>query len=47
MTRDVIAIGGAMVTEPDRVLDVIAEGDSGHHFFEKGAERVVIQATAP
>jgi uncharacterized protein len=45
--RGVTAIGGVMVTEPDRVLDVIAEGGSGYHFFEKGAERIVIQAAAP
>jgi uncharacterized protein (DUF4213/DUF364 family) len=36
-------LGGVIVTEPDRVLDVIAEGGSGYHFFERGAERVVIR----
>ncbi len=41
--RGVSLLGGVIVTEPDRVLDVIAEGGSGYHFFEKGAERVVIQ----
>jgi hypothetical protein len=35
-----------MVTEADRVLDVIAEAGSGYHFFGKGAERVVIQSTS-
>lgn len=42
--RGVSAIGGVIVNDPDRVLDLIAEGGSGYHFFEKGAERIVIQA---
>ena len=41
--RGVSLLGGVIVTEPDRVLDVIAEGGSGYHFFERGAERVVIR----
>jgi uncharacterized protein len=41
--RGVDLLGGVIVTEPDRVLDVIAEGGSGYHFFERGAERVVIR----
>jgi uncharacterized protein (DUF4213/DUF364 family) len=41
--RGVNVLGGVMVTEPDRVLDLIAEGGSGYHFFEKGADRIVIQ----
>jgi len=44
--RGVVAVGGVMVNDPDRVLDVIAEGGSGYHFFEKGAERLVISLTA-
>jgi hypothetical protein len=32
-----------MVTEPDRVLDLIAEGGSGYLFFEKGVDRIAIQ----
>lgn len=40
--RGITIVGGVMVTEPDRVLDVIAEGGSGYHFFEKGAERLTI-----
>jgi uncharacterized protein (DUF4213/DUF364 family) len=44
--RGVSAIGGVMVDNPDRVLDLIAEGGSGYHFFEKGAERIVIQVPA-
>lgn len=42
--RGVRAIGGVIVTDADRTLDVIAEAGSGYHFFGKGAERVVIQA---
>jgi len=41
--RGVTVIGGVMVTDADRVLNVIAEAGSGYHFFGKGAERVVIR----
>ncbi len=41
--RGVDLLGGVIVTEPDRVLDVIAEGGSGYHFFEKGAKRITIR----
>jgi len=34
---------GVMVTDPDRVVDLVAEGGSGYHFFDKGADRIVIQ----
>lgn len=37
--RGVSLPGGVIVTEADRVLDVIAEAGSGYHFFESGAER--------
>jgi uncharacterized protein len=40
--RGVNTIGGTIVTDPDKVLDVVAEAGSGYHFFEKGVERVVI-----
>lgn len=40
--RGVGALGGVLVTDADRVLNVIAEAGSGYHFFGKGAERVVI-----
>jgi len=36
-------IGGVMVTDADRVLNVISQAGSGYHFFGKGAERVVIE----
>jgi uncharacterized protein (DUF4213/DUF364 family) len=42
--RGVTVIGGVLVNDPDKVLDLIAEGGSGYHFFEKGAERIVIEA---
>ncbi|OPY73508.1 MAG: hypothetical protein A4E63_00969 [Syntrophorhabdus sp. PtaU1.Bin050] len=45
LERGVTRIGGVIVTDADGVLDVIAEAGSGYHFFGKGAERVVIQAT--
>ena len=40
--RGVTVIGGVVVTDADRVLNVIAEAGSGYHFFGKGAEKVVI-----
>jgi len=39
--RGVDILGGDIVTKPDELLDVIAEGGSGYHFFEKSADRVV------
>ncbi len=42
--RGVGLLGGVIVTEPDRVLDVIAEGGSGYHFFERGAQRVAVRS---
>ncbi len=40
--RGVTTMGGIIVTDADRVLDIISEGGSGYHFFGKGAERLVI-----
>lgn len=40
--RGVTMMGGIVVTKPDELLDIIAEGGSGYHFFGKSAERVVI-----
>jgi len=42
-SRGISAIGGIIVTDPDKLLDVLAEGGSGYHFFEKSAHRVVIE----
>jgi hypothetical protein len=36
-------MGGIVATKPDELLDVIAEGGSGYHFFGKSAERMVIR----
>lgn len=41
--RGVTIMGGIVVTKPDELLDVIAEGGSGYHFFGKSAERMVIR----
>ena len=41
--RGVNAMGGNLVTDADSVLDVLAEGGSGYHFFGKGADRIVIE----
>jgi Uncharacterized conserved protein len=41
--RGIGVIGGIIATKPDRLLDVLAEGGSGYHFFGKSAERVVIE----
>lgn len=35
--------GGILVTDADGLLDIIAEGGSGYHFFGKYAERTVIK----
>ena len=35
--------GGILVTDADGLLDIIAEGCSGYHFFGKYAERTVIK----
>jgi uncharacterized protein (DUF4213/DUF364 family) len=40
--RGVTKMAGILVTRPDELLDVIAEGGSGYHFFGKSAERVLI-----
>jgi len=38
--RGVTLLGGDIVTRPDELLDTIAEGGSGYHFFGKSAEKV-------
>ncbi len=35
--------GGILVTDADKLLDIIAEGGSGYHFFGKYAERIVVK----
>ena len=40
--RGVTVLGGDTVTDPDTLLDTIAEGGSGYHFFGKSAEKTII-----
>ena len=40
--RGVTVVGGTRVTKPDALLDVLAEGGSGYHFFGKSVERVTL-----
>jgi uncharacterized protein (DUF4213/DUF364 family) len=41
--RGVRVIGGVQVTEPDMLLKILASGGSGYHFFDKYADRIVIE----
>ncbi|WP_027399114.1 DUF364 domain-containing protein [Anaerovorax odorimutans] len=41
--RGVTIVGGIIVTKSDELLDIISEGGSGYHFFEKYAERTIIR----
>jgi uncharacterized protein len=43
LRRGVDVLGGVRVTAPDAFLDLLAEGGSGHHFFGRSAEKVVLQ----
>jgi uncharacterized protein len=40
--RGVSSIGGTIVNDIEKVLNVVAEAGSGYHFFEQGTERIVI-----
>lgn len=40
--RNVSYVGGVEVTDPDKLLDTLAEGGSGYHFFGKYAKKTVI-----
>jgi uncharacterized protein (DUF4213/DUF364 family) len=40
--RGVTLVGGVEVTDPDLLLDILAEGGSGYHFFGKAARRIVM-----
>jgi uncharacterized protein len=42
--RGVAMVGGIRVTRPDELLDVLAEGGSGYHFFGRSAEKVLLTA---
>jgi uncharacterized protein (DUF4213/DUF364 family) len=41
--RGVTLTGGVWVRKPDELLDVLAAGGSGYHFFDKMADRIVIR----
>lgn len=45
--RGVTMLGGDIVTDPDVLLDTIAEGGSGYHFFGKSAEKTNIFRESP
>lgn len=40
--RGVRVAGGVRVTDPPALLDVLAEGGSGHHFFGRSADKIVL-----
>lgn len=40
--RGVTVVGGTRVLDPDGLLDLLAEGGSGYHFFGKTVERVTM-----
>lgn len=40
--RGVTVVGGTRVRDPDSLLDLLAEGGSGYHFFGKSVERVCL-----
>jgi uncharacterized protein (DUF4213/DUF364 family) len=44
--RGVYAVAGIRVIDPDPLLDILAEGGSGYHFFGKSAEKVSMVRTA-
>ncbi|MGD2099014.1 MAG: DUF364 domain-containing protein [Desulfobacterales bacterium] len=41
--RGVRVMGGVWVKKPDELLDVLAAGGSGYHFFDNLAPRIVIE----
>lgn len=41
--RGARVVGGVWVKNPDKLLDVLAAGGSGYHFFDKLAPRMVIE----
>lgn len=40
--RGVDVLGGDIITQPNRMLDTLAEGGSGYHIYGDSAERVVV-----
>jgi len=41
--RGVRVVGGVWVKKPDELLDVLAAGGSGYHFFDNLAPSIVIE----
>ena len=41
--RSVTVLGGTRVRDPDTLLDLLAEGGSGLHFFGKSVDRVTLR----
>lgn len=41
--RGIKKIGSVAVTKPDELLDILAEAGSGYHFYEKYANKIVIE----
>jgi uncharacterized protein len=41
--RGVTTLGGIGCMDPDTLLDTLAEGGSGHHFFGKSARQIVMR----
>jgi uncharacterized protein (DUF4213/DUF364 family) len=41
-SRGVNAVGGIIVTDPDKLLDTLSEAGSGYHFYGSSAQRLVI-----
>ena len=41
--RGVTVLGGTRVRDPDTLLDLLAEGGSGLHFFGKSVDRVTLR----
>jgi len=44
--RGVRVMGGVRVKKPDELLDVLAAGGSGYHFFDRLAPRMVIERSS-
>ncbi len=42
LRRGVDVLGGVRVTDPEAFLEKLSEGGSGHHFFGRSAEKVVL-----
>lgn len=41
--RGVRVVGGVQVTNPDKLLEILSAGGAGYHFFDKYADRIVIE----